>query len=970
MKRPPELLRRTLAGLAGAVWGLAIARLMAEAGFCTPLYSSHWAVAACAAVCALLCARLCRSALTACAGLLLLYVTGLVAGPLAGGVLLTGGALCALLVELEARNRCLVQEWVAPLVLGLVALGLYLRTLLPSVGQADTFEFQVVVPRLGVAHPPGYPVYILLGKLFTLLPVGNVAWRLNLASAVFAIATVLVLYRLVACLEWWAPAFIAALALAFSATFWSQAIVAEVYTLHTLFVVLGLRLLLFPCAYVSRRWKALALTLGLGLAHHLTMALLLPAVMVALAWERPRLRARDWLGMGGLFLLGLSCYLFIPLRWPALNDGHWMTPGEFLSHITGGPFHGALQLDGWRHLARWEIVWRTLKEPFGEIGLLLAAAGLVSLALTRRWREATLTALTGAAFVFYGLSYNVPDVAVFLLPAHLLLALWLGVGVAFLSDLAFCFRAELGRCALIVVALLPLSRVWSNFAPVDRSRDREGYLWGRYVMSLPLEQHSAVLADMEKFAPLYYLQQIEGVRPDLDLVLLGSEELYYGELHRRLEAGQTVYLARYLPNLSGLYLRSLGPLVEVSRHAFGTPVTGEGTRFGTGMRLVNARLNEDKLGRPLYHLTLYWLAEERIGEDLVVRLRLVDDDGGVAWASDGERPIGGLYPTNAWPTGVVLSDYYTVGPPGWVPPGEYGLEVGLFPRFGDEGLQVEGDRSPWLRVGTVWVTRPSSPPPPLPYEVRYAFSSGIWLRGYHLAGAVPAGMPVAVELAWHIPDAAGGRGRTVRLSWVDAEGRERGSALFSLTAATTRSRYELAAPGIPGEYRLYVGLVGERGRCRWLAPPMSGCPLARIKVLPAQEGLANFAGLILLLEGRVGRTDARPGEMIPVTLRWRGMRAMSENYTLSVQLVGPDGRLHGQVDMWPLAGTLPTTRWRPGEVVHESWEVRLDPAAPPGDYQVQVVWYLLKTMQRLPLLDENGRQVGDAFTVGRFIVEK
>ncbi|RLC93667.1 MAG: hypothetical protein DRI77_11675, partial [Chloroflexi bacterium] len=77
-------------------------------------------------------------------------------------------------------------RWTVPTLLGLTTLALYLRTLLPSVGQADTFEFQVIVPRLGVAHPTGYPLYVLLGKLFTLLPLGNVAWRVNLASAVCA----------------------------------------------------------------------------------------------------------------------------------------------------------------------------------------------------------------------------------------------------------------------------------------------------------------------------------------------------------------------------------------------------------------------------------------------------------------------------------------------------------------------------------------------------------------------------------------------------------------------------------------------------------------------------------------------------------------------------------------------------------------------------------------------------------------
>ncbi len=983
MRPRPELLYRAGAGMAGAVWGLALARLIAEAGFCAPLYSSALAVVALACGCGVVSVVTPRIALIATAVPLLLYVVGIVTGPVAGGVLLAGEALFSLLFSLEeqttgdpppfrSRWRTRALKWLAPLSLSLVALGLYLRTMLPSVGQADTFEFQVVVPRLAIAHPPGYPLYVLLGKLFTLLPLGNVAWRVNLASAVFATGAVLVLYGLVTRLEWWAPALLAATALAFSATFWSQAVVAEVYTLHTLLVAIALWLMLFPWESTDRppslRWKVLAFVLGSGLAHHLTMALLLPTAILALVWERLRMRARDWPGIGGLFLLGLSLYLFIPLRWPALN-GRWMTAGEFFSHITGSQFHGALQLGGWRDPARWEIVWRALSEPFGNAGLLLAAVGLTCLALRRR-RELMLTGVTFAAFVFYGLSYNVPDIAVFLLPAHLLLALWIGVGIAFLTRLVSHRRIESGRYLLAVIALLPLSRVWLNLTLVDRSRDEEGYHWGRYVMSLPLEQHSAVLADVEKFAPLYYLQQIEGIRPDLDLVLLGSEELYYGEMHRRLEAGQTVYLARYLPNLAGLYLRSVGPLVEVSQHAFDAPVAQRGTLFGTKIRLLDTRLEMDVAGRPLYHLTLYWLADDHIDEDLVVRLRLVNEGGNVVWTVDGERPVGELYPTNAWPAGIVLSDYHEVAPPAWVQPGEYHLEVGLFPRFGGAGLSIEGRLSSWLRVGTLRVMGPSPSLSPLPYEVRYAFTDGTWLSSYHLPGEVPAGTSVAVELSWHTSGEGKDRERTVRLSWVDAEGRESSIFLFPVAGFSVRSRHELPAPEIPGDYRLHVGLVGEKVYCTWLASPMLDCPLAGVRVLPSKDGLANFAGLILLLDGEVGRLRAHPGDTIPVALRWRGMSAMSENYTLSVQLIGPDGRLHGQVDMWPVAGTFPTSQWEPGQVVRDAWEVRLSPAAPPGEYRVEVAWYLLKTMQRLPLLDEHGRQWGDSFAIGRFVVER
>ncbi len=755
-----DLLRAAGAGGAGAIWGLGLARLLAEVGFCSLLYVSPLAVAGVSVACAAIALALWLFSRpraptpTLPLTLPLPYVTGIVPSPLAGCVLLVGGAVLVLLLAWEDRAR-----WLPPAVLGLVTFALYLRTLLLSVGVADTFEFQVVVPLLRVAHPTGYPLYVLLGKLFTLLPLGNVAWRVNLASAVFATAAVLVLYAIILRLTGrWLPALLAALALAFSFTFWSQAIVAEVYALHNLLVAIILWLLLGRPE--ARRWQATFFLVGLSLTNHLTTALLLPAVALALLWDRPRLSLKDWLVAGGLLLLGLSVYLFIPLRWPALNQGEWMSPRDFFVYISGGQFHGALRLDGWRDPVRWGIVGRLLREPFGWIGLGLAPVGVVRLAVRHR-RTLALTGVTFLAFVLYGLDYYVPDISVFLLPAHLILALWIGAGIAYLIDL-FSTIAQV-RCLSLFIASLFIvhcfSRIWLNLPLVDQSHNRGGYAWGQYVLSLPLALDSAVLADPGKFAPLYYLQQIEGVRPDLDLILLGSEELYQAELAARLGMGQTVYLARYLPHLEGLHLRSLGPLVEARNLAFAKNQVsdGAGVRFGETIRLLDVEASADPLGRALYHLTLYWQAEARVDGDFVVYLRLVDAEGQVRWESEGTRPVGGLYPTNAWPVGAVVSDYHEVSFPPHLPPGEYELEVGLFPPFSDVGLgrcpeprpepvegpveEVDGGATVWLALETLEVPPPLGPLPPLPHARRYCFAGGAWLTGYNLAEEVAAGAP-------------------------------------------------------------------------------------------------------------------------------------------------------------------------------------------------------------------------------------
>ncbi|MDQ4128030.1 MAG: DUF2723 domain-containing protein, partial [Actinomycetota bacterium] len=164
---------------------------------------------------------------------------------------------------------------------------LYARTLAPTVllyGEADTLDsamLQAGVSVLGIGHPTGYPTYMMLTHLFTYLPVGDTAYRVNLASAVYGVAAVFVVYlvglrasrRAVA-------AATGALAFGLSGVFWSQAVIAEVYTLEALLVALVLLVLLVWRDRRDDRYLPLAaLLVGLSLTHHLTSVLLVPAAL-------------------------------------------------------------------------------------------------------------------------------------------------------------------------------------------------------------------------------------------------------------------------------------------------------------------------------------------------------------------------------------------------------------------------------------------------------------------------------------------------------------------------------------------------------------------------------------------------------------------------------------------------------------------------------------------------------------------
>jgi hypothetical protein len=241
------------------------------------------------------------------------------------------------------------------------------------------------------------------------------------------------------------------------------------------------------------------------------------------------------------------------------------------------------------------------------------------------------------------------------------------------------------------------------------------------------------------------------------------------------------------------------------------------------------------------------------------------------------------------------------------------------------------------------------------------------LLGVTLPESVAAGAPVQVGLVWYQappPDAQLG------LVWLDE-----GIVAAKLTPIPwTRQRTTLEAPATPGRRRLYLSLTDAEGRelsarCGWLAGPGDGCVLATLQVeSAASTALANLNGRMLLLEAEVGASTLRPGERLSVNLRWQALQAMDKDYTVSVQLLGPDGRLYGQVDAWPVQGTLPTSQWRPGQTVTDPYVVPLRFDAPSGRYQVIVVVYLLGAPSRLPVVDETGRPLGDHVAIGGFEV--
>jgi len=594
-------------------------------------------------------------------------------------------------------------------VVGAATFALYVKTLAPTVLMADAAEFQLACYLGGIAHPTGYPLYLMLGWLWShLVPLGDAAYRINLLSALFATLAVGLLYPLILLVletavdslsrrSVRAVAVIATLSLAVSRTFWSQALRAEVYALNSLFVVAILFLLLLWSRTRSHRTLSLAaLVYGLGLTHHRTIILLLPAC-VLFVWFTERSALTDLKSLGKLLLLILVpqlLYLYIPLRAPAtsylhidLAPGRTLelydnTPGGFLGFVMGEMFRGELGLKAslWERLT---MAAASLVKEFGIAGIALGLLGVVKLAIGRpnaaSRRVLVLLGVSYLGIVGFTLVYFIGDIHVFYTPSYIIFAVWMAVGMAWIIEAvrnvrfsAFPRAWRLSGYVLIgLFTLLPLSSLWNNCHRVARSDDYRARQWAEEILSQPIPEGAILVSnDRNEIIPLLYLQHAEGVRPDLitmfPLMLPGEE---YSNVVRVIDGvidlGRPIYLVKPMPGIEIKYqMEPFGPLVQVA----GPAITGEPERstnlaVSDSLVLIGYDLDPEppRSGEEL-HVTLYWGVKEDLAEDYHSYVHLVDEEGNVVAQSD-HQPGGSYYPTSLWQPAEMLLDEHVFAIP-------------------------------------------------------------------------------------------------------------------------------------------------------------------------------------------------------------------------------------------------------------------------------------------------------------------
>jgi len=457
----------------------------------------------------------------------------------------------------------------------LIALLLYSWTLAPTVTLTDSGELIVVAHGLGVAHPPGFPLWVILAHLASLVPLGNVAVRINFSSALFAALASAILTLVVAelmittpYLPTWkkrsaqqkkkaedsrigqllicAPALGAGLLMAFSRTLWSYATIAEVYTLNTLLILVVLFLMLRwrRCIVADRRdagqaitthdgWLyAAALTFGLALGvHHVTVGLVLPAV-AAIVYRTEGLRffASRRLVYAALISVGalVAVYAYLPFaasRSPVINWGNPRSVQEIWWHITGRQYRVFLSFTPKMMGAQFFEFCKMASREFGPawlpLPLVFAFAGIGS-AFKRDRTTFWFLLFIVIANLAYDLSYQIAeDKDAYYLPVFISIAIAAGFGIRWLIQLAVSKSMSVTRPYLVAATAILLTSVTAFAAnwPVNNRRDY--FIAYDYVENLfsTIEPNGLLLTqDWQVASPMFYAQEIEQRRRDVKVV--------------------------------------------------------------------------------------------------------------------------------------------------------------------------------------------------------------------------------------------------------------------------------------------------------------------------------------------------------------------------------------------------------------------------------------------------------------------
>ncbi len=874
-------------------------------------------------------------------------------------------ALAWLLHRYRIANLPIYQSTKLTGITFFVALLVYTLTLSPGLQPADGGEFQLVAARFDLAHPPGYPLYSILGGLFVRLPLGpNPAWRLNLFSALTAAAT-LALVGLVARRigRGRLAGLVAPLVLGSATTFWATATAASIRPLTVFFTALMLYALTAPrfsCQILRFRLcvsrpTLFGLALGLGLAHHASLLFLGAVCLVYLFLVDPALvrQPRRWLVPLAAFGLTQLIWLYLPLRNPT---GDLNTLGGFLDYALARGFQGDMFAFATpEHLPdRLALLPTILRFQFGPLLPLVGLAGGLSLLYrgfverSRAWKWFVLLVGGFAVHTFITLTYRAPQTLEYELPAYLLLALLVGYGLGQIWRPAGD-RPSVGRSLIaaivLVTTLFQAIAAWPSFRHLARRDDARQHARS-LLQAAP--QGAVILSNWHWSTSLDYLQAVEGQRPDLQIEYVppqGSSlaQNWVHAIQCHIDQRPVVVVRYFGQEYAPLPYRfePLGPAFLVrpgpteNLPAGLTPLDvdlgAEITLLGYGLESSGS----SSLDRPLV-LTLAWTPQIALQRDVALFAHLFGPTGLSGQAPDRRHPAASYQP------GEVILDRFVVYSFAGVQPGEYVLTVGAYqPEAPGAPRLTTADGTDHVSLVTIEL-QPGISPPVTTRPRRVPFAGGPTLVGIDY----DTGLPGQLRLYLHWRGQGGLSTLDTHVRWGDQQ--------------IARTRVDLPGRGyvttvydLPAEARSLELVTDRRFSGPWgLGAEGLDLPQPR----PGERYVPIGGEMVLTGVERSPTRSLLPGEEVGYDLRLVASRPLLRDRIVSVSLVGlePDGSWSWRAldDSVPALGAVPTFKWVSGSTVWDRHRLTVPPDAPAGPANGTLLIYDHYTQAVLPPLDQ------------------
>ncbi len=785
------------------------------------------------------------------------------------------------------------------LLLFLAGMYAYTGTLAPTVIEGDAALFQYTPYVLGVTYPTGFPLYILLSKLWvSLIPFGEVAWRMNLFSAFCSAAALPILYNAIRRLvthpkysagseRWAAPA--AVLIFATLPTFWRWSTEAKTYALNIL-LFSGLLYTLAraleaipipdePSSSKMRRWfkpfpmVLPTLFLGLQISVHNTGVLLIPG-LVLLAWLNFRAYFRSLKSIAGQLLLlvipGLF-YLYIPLRaeWliaartrqdaieqGLLADFYTSGPAGLVSYFTASGFTGGV-VTNWGLVPQqfFTVYLPLLTKDLTMIGAILGLVGGLALAVSQPRRFFPLLLIYALPIPFV-LAYGQGEQSAFLLPSFLVFCIFAGYALISLAQ---------GLAALT-----------------------------HYALRIPALTRKGAGASVTKYA-IRNTQYVSRFTPPLLLIAL-APLLFYPQIQH---------------NVTWLSIKWNRDIFNEWADALNHPLdTGSGMLAHWG------------------DLTSFWYMQH----------------------AENRRPdLRGVYPPDE---AVVIN---------WFERGNNNLFIAGPLQGWAAGIEERYQFIPWGRLVRIAPRRlnPQSLLPSLPHQPDITFGRRLHLIGADFAAQAAAGQNYPVTLTWQALQELGEKATvSLRLTQNDivvAQLDDRLRSGWFPRKTLPVGQHLLSYPllhvpvgTLPGRYRLQL-VTYEQADRPWTMPNGSVVlDLGPVEIIspPADYQLDSdsyktvashdFNNEIQLAGFNYSVARVGQGKGFALHLLWQAKNRPVDSYLLRVEQLDAAGNVLRATQVQPLDGRAPTTSWQPGQFIGDQVNLVVPAGAPPGEKALRV----------------------------------